>query len=132
MHRSIVFFDDICVLCSRSVALILRNDPKGKFAFASIGSEIYQQKLKELKLDARDLPDSIILLHKSKIYTRSTAALRIAAVLRFPWPLFAIFYLVPRFLRNPFYDLVARKRYQWFGKREECFVPDDGDRDRML
>lgn len=125
MDRTIVFFDDICVLCSSSVGLILRNDPRKKFHFASIGSEIYHQNLKELKLEAADLPDSIILLKNNRIYTRSTAALRIAARLRFPWPLLSILYILPRFLRDPLYDLVARKRYRWFGKREICFVPGE-------
>lgn len=132
MDRSIIFFDDVCVLCSKSVQLIIRNDPRGRFQFAAIGSERCLQLLNEHDYQGQEVPDSIILYHKNKIYTRSAAALQIASKLRFPWSVFVIFYIIPGFIRDPIYDLIARKRYHWFGKRERCFVPGEGDRWRFL
>lgn len=123
MDRSIVFFDDICVLCSKSVQLIIRNDPHEKFQFSAIGSTYYQQMISRQNIAEQSLPDSIILYHNEKIYTRSAAALRIVSNLRFPWPILAVFFIIPRFIRNPIYDLIASKRYQWFGKRKSCYMP---------
>ncbi len=67
--------------------------------------------------------DSVILVLGDRIYLRTAAALRIAVRLRFPWPLLGIFFIVPRFLRDPFYRLVARYRKRWFGERSSCYVP---------
>ena len=66
------------------------------------------------------------------MYTRSTAALRIARRLRFPWPLLYAFILVPRPLRDMIYDFIARNRYQWFGKRDTCMMPSPELRARFL
>ena len=67
--------------------------------------------------------DTVLLLMNEKIYHRSGAALRIATRLRFPWPLLGIFLLVPPFLRNGIYNLVARNRKRWFGTRSTCYLP---------
>lgn len=76
--------------------------------------------------------DSVILYRNGRLYMRSSAALRIAAHLRFPWPLAVIFLAVPRVIRDAIYDWIARNRYRWFGKRETCFLPDGGMKKRFL
>lgn len=124
MKPSLIYFDDICVLCSRSVRFISKNDPKRKFQFASLHSDHFARTAARLKIDSDQQPDSIVLIQSNKIYSRTTAVIKIAAGLRFPWPLFTIFILIPRFIRNPLYDLIARNRYRLFGKRESCFVPE--------
>ncbi len=75
--------------------------------------------------DSSELPDSIILLEKGEYYYFSTAALRIARKLSFPWNLFYVLIIIPPFLRNPVYKWFASKRYKWFGIRETCFIPDE-------
>ena len=67
--------------------------------------------------------DTVLLWMDGKLYDRSTAALRIALKLRFPWPLLGVFLVVPRFLRDPIYDVVARYRVRWFGRRHTCYLP---------
>ena len=135
MEQQIVFFDDICVLCSRSVRFIYRHDRKQRFLFASFDSEAFRRishLLPGPDNSSRSLPDSVVLYRKGRVYLRSGAALRIAMLLRFPLPLLAAFLVVPPFIRNTVYDWIARNRYRWFGKRETCFLPDDDLRERFL
>ncbi len=74
----------------------------------------------------------MILIEEGNIYTRSTAALRIARRLSFPWSLLSVFLAVPSFLRNLAYDVVARNRYRWFGRTDTCRVPTPEQRARFL
>ena len=83
-------------------------------------------------VDRASLPDSVVLLEEGRIHVRSAAALRIARQLRFPWPLAWIFIIVPRPIRDWVYDVIARHRYRWFGKREECMVATPDLRNRFL
>ena len=76
--------------------------------------------------------DSLVLIEKGKCYTRSTAALRVVRRLRGAWKLLYVLIIVPPFLRHPVYDFVARRRYRWFGKKDRCFIPAPGDRERFL
>jgi predicted DCC family thiol-disulfide oxidoreductase YuxK len=200
MEHQVVFFDDICVLCSRSVRFIYRHDFKGRFRFASFDSKVFKEvsgQLPEMaevggnggaqdaqsvigvkdsggsqsspdtaqiggsggsqdssgtrevgdssglqasagaaEIQANDgsqeSPGSVILYRHGRVYYRSGAALRIAMSLKFPMPLLAVGFVLPPFIRNGIYDWIARNRYRWFGKRESCFLPDVGLRERFL
>lgn len=131
MESYTVFFDDICVLCSRSVQLIHRYDRRGRFNFASLESEAFSN-IAHLVPDGATAPDSVILYMKGKVYLRSAAALHIASRLRFPASLLAAGWIIPPFLRNAVYDWIARNRYRWFGKRESCFIPEGALKKRVL
>lgn len=74
----------------------------------------------------------MLLLHNRRVYCKSGAALRIARKLRMPWPLLSIFLLVPAPLRDAVYDFIGRRRYRWFGKYDQCFIPDDHTRQRFI
>lgn len=76
--------------------------------------------------------ESIVLVEDSKIYTASAAALRITRRLSGLWPLFSIFIIIPRPIRDWAYAIVARNRYRWFGRRDECMVPTSNLRGRFL
>lgn len=79
-----------------------------------------------------DTFDSMLYLEDGKVYLKSTAALKIASQLSFPWKLLQIFYLIPRPIRDWFYEQVAKNRYQWFGRQEMCLVPTDEIKDRFI
>jgi predicted DCC family thiol-disulfide oxidoreductase YuxK len=119
----IVLFDGVCNLCNRSVRFILRNDPERKFRYAPLQSSFGQRVLEEAGLPATQL-NTLLLLKNGKIYRKSTAALMIAAELRGFWPALYALTILPAFLRDPMYDLVAGNRYKWFGKQTSCMVPD--------
>lgn len=130
MNLQVIFFDGFCILCSRSVRFIYRYDKKGQFRFSSIDSDQFRD-IAFLLPEKLLVPDSVVLYLNGKIYTRSAAALRIAWRLRFPIPLLAVGFLIPPFVRDGIYDLIARNRYKWFGKRESCYVPDEALKQRF-
>lgn len=76
--------------------------------------------------------DTFVLIEDGKYYTRSTAALRLAKGLKFPYPLFYGLIIVPKFIRNAVYNWVARNRYRWFGKDEACMLPTPETKERFL
>ncbi len=128
-----VLFDGICNLCSGFVRFIVERDPAAHFRFASLQSEAGRALMREHGLEIGEVdPTSVVLVEDGRAYQRSTAALRIARRLRFPWPLFAAFVVVPRFVRDVVYDFVARHRYRWFGKKDVCMVPTPELRARFL
>jgi len=129
----IVFFDGVCHLCSSAVRFIIKNDPEGHFRFAALQSETGESAMHDHGIP-NDL-SSIALVESDRdgpAALRSTAALRIARRLRFPWPLCYVFIVVPRVLRDPVYNWIARNRYKWFGKSEMCMMPDPAVTDRFL
>jgi predicted DCC family thiol-disulfide oxidoreductase YuxK len=123
MDKDLVFFDGVCNLCASSVQWIIRRDKQNRFRFTSLQGEYAAQNIQDPVLKKTD---SIILLHNGHYFVKSTAVLMIARKLSFPYNLFSVFLIVPAFLRDPVYDLVARKRYNWFGKKQTCWLPDEG------
>ncbi len=127
----LLLFDGVCTLCNASVDLVIRNDSKRRFRFASLQSEVGQQILQERGLSQSKF-DSVLYLHNGVLHSKSGAALRIASRLDGLWPLFAVFLLIPPFLRDAMYGWIARNRYSWFGKRETCRVPTAEERSLFL
>jgi len=131
MKERVVFFDGVCNLCKRSVQFILTHDPKAIFSFASLQGEAAKKMLSSRQLDAQQM-NSFVLLEKGKVYTRSTAALRVAKQMSGIWPVLWVFMLVPTFIRDAVYDWIARNRYRWFGKLETCWIPSPEWKERFL
>lgn len=128
---NLVLFDGVCNLCNGAVQFVIRRDRKGIFRFASLQSQVGERIVKQLRPGTRDLY-SIIFLKEGRVYDRSTAALEIARLLGPPWSLFYVFRIVPRFLRDAIYNLIARYRYRLFGKKDECMIPTPELRARFL
>ncbi len=127
----IIFFDGVCNLCNGSVDFILKRDPKETFRFASLQSPIAKDLLKRESVDLNNMR-TIILLNNGKVFYRSNAILEILRQLTAPWPVFYVFKLVPRFIRDGLYNLISKHRYSWFGKRDTCRIPSAGERARFL
>lgn len=130
----VVLFDGGCNLCHGSVRFVARRDPRGRFRFAALQSEVARRLLERVGAPA-DLPaavDSLVLVQDGRWHVRSDAALRIAARLRAPWPLLSALRIVPRPLRDAAYAFVARRRLRWFGRREACLLPAGDLRGRFL
>lgn len=126
--KDLILFDGVCNLCNNSVQYIIRNDPGERFVFASLQSEIGQSLVEKYSLQNED---SIILLRNSKSYTKSTAALQIARYLKGTKWLYG-FIIVPVVIRDFIYRILARNRYRWFGKKEECMIPHPSVMKRFL
>jgi predicted DCC family thiol-disulfide oxidoreductase YuxK len=125
----VLLFDGVCTLCNGFVRFVIERDPAGRFQFAPLQSAAARRVLGAAP---QPLPDSLVLVENGRLFTRSTAALRVARGLRFPWPLAYVFVAVPRPVRDWMYDVVARNRYRWFGRRDACMVPTPKLRARFL
>ncbi|WP_145320403.1 thiol-disulfide oxidoreductase DCC family protein [Paenibacillus xylanexedens] len=130
-EHPIVLVDGVCHFCQGLTKWIIKRDPEGKYHFASLQSDIAKELLEKGNLST-DSMDTFVLIENGKYYTRSTAALRLAKGLKFPYPLLYVFIIVPKFIRNAVYNWVARNRYRWFGKDEACMLPTPEIKDRFL
>lgn len=131
MDKPIILFDGVCNLCNRSVQFVIQRDKQKKFMFASLQGVKGQEVLKRFDLPVNDL-NSFILVHGDKVYTRSTAALRVLRELGGGWKLLYGFIAVPKFIRDSVYNWVARNRYKWYGKKDACMIPTPELRSRFL
>lgn len=132
LPQPLYFFDGYCVLCSSFVAFCLARDPKGRLKFASTQSALGTRVLSELGLPDATFDRTILLFDGDEVFARSAAALRALRYLQGPVRCLRPFLLVPAWLRDPVYDVVARNRYRWFGRRHACFVPDTATRSRFI
>jgi len=124
-----IIFDGHCRLCHWSVQFLIRHDHKRLFRFATLDSAFVRG------LDAQHLSaqgDSVLLWNKNKLYERSTAIIHMLRLLGGFWRLNAIWLVIPAFIRNWLYDLVASNRYRVFGKFDSCPLPSQEQQDRFL
>lgn len=128
--EKIILFDGECNFCDHSVQFIIKNDPEGRFKFASIQSEIGKKLLNQINVP--EDTDSFILIVKDRYYSKSSAALRICKDLKGFWKIFYVFLIVPRPIRDLFYRILAKNRYKWFGKKNSCMLPSPEIRNRFL
>ena len=120
--KQVILFDGVCNLCNSSVLFVIKRDKKNKFLFAPLQEEFGQNIIKKFQIDTKKI-DSILLYDGDRIFYKSTAALKIAKHLGFPYRLAILFFIIPTFIRNYVYDFIAKNRYKWFGKKEACMIP---------
>ncbi len=121
-EHGIVLFDGVCNLCNGFVNFVIDRDPAGYFKFGALQSEAARPYLERFGLRP-DYMESIVLIDGGRLYRDSTAALRILRRLKGFWPLLYGLIVIPRPLRDMAYRWIARYRYRWFGRREQCRVP---------
>jgi predicted DCC family thiol-disulfide oxidoreductase YuxK len=132
-HNShIILFDGICNFCNSSVNFVLDRDHKKKFMFGALQSEAGKKLLEEYGIPQTKNYDSVILIKNNKVYKKSAASLEIAKDLSGGWPLFYVLKIIPWFIRDVFYDLIAKNRYRLMGKRDACRMPGPGEKERFL
>jgi len=128
--QRVIFFDGICNLCNASVQFTIKHDLNNTFKFTALQGEFASKVLPGFEFDSAKM-NSIILLENEKLYTKSSAALRIAKRLNGLLPLLYAFIIVPKFIRDWVYDLIAKNRYKWWGRRESCWIPTPELRSRF-
>jgi predicted DCC family thiol-disulfide oxidoreductase YuxK len=119
--KLLIQFDGLCILCSRTIQFILKADRKKKFLF---------QTLQQSKPDHSF--DTVIVLDQQNSFRYFDAILKIGKELGGIYKLIAVFRIVPRSWRYSFYLWIARNRFQWFGKRNSCFLPIEKEKDRFI
>lgn len=131
--HGMIFFDGVCNLCNHSVQFVIKRDQHDYFRFAALQTEAAKAQLTALNsVPHQEELNTIILLENGKVYDRSTAALRIARKLSGLWPLLYGFMIIPRFIRDFFYQLISKNRYRIWGKQESCMVPSAALKSKFL
>jgi predicted DCC family thiol-disulfide oxidoreductase YuxK len=127
----IVLFDGTCLFCEGTVKFIAAHDPAGYFKFGASQTPAAQAIMHEHGVD-RVAARSIILIEDGQTYLRSTASLRIARRLTFPWNMAAAFLMVPRPIRDGVYNIVSAVRQKIAGESNACDIPPPAIRDRLI
>ena len=120
-HKTIILFDGICNLCNGAVQFLLKREKQEQFVFASLQSDaakyiLLQYNVKKISMD------SILFIEDGQIYQKSTAVLKISKYLNWPWTMVSVFRLLPLRFRDKMYDLIAKLRYSWFGRKDTCMM----------
>lgn len=131
-NKKLILFDGVCNLCNSSVQYVIKHDKHNIFLFAPLQGETGKKIISHYNIDTSKT-DSIILYSEEKgVVYKSTAALKIASRIGFPRNLISIFLIVPAFIRNWVYDFIAKNRYKWYGKKDECMIPTPDLKSKFL
>jgi predicted DCC family thiol-disulfide oxidoreductase YuxK len=120
-----ILFDGYCNLCNGFVRWLIRRDKSARFRFLPLQSNegIHLLKFSKTKTSTTDHPDTVILYHDGATWERSEAVLEIFKRLGGIWRLMIPFKYLPLSWRDKLYNFVARNRYRWFGRRDQCTIP---------
>lgn len=106
----VVVYDATCGLCRCSVSAIIRHDRRATFRFVPLASPAARALLEPLGIDPLRT-DTVVLIENGRLFTHSTAVLRICRRLAFPMWLIWLGWIVPWSLRDELYNLVSRNRH---------------------
>lgn len=130
-EKPVLLFDGVCNLCNYWVNFVIDRDPEGRVMFAALQSDAGRQLLMQYNLDPEAM-DTVVLIDNGKVYQRSDAIIRLSSHMKGGVRLLRTGVVFPRFVRDVIYNAVARKRYKWFGKRDQCRMPDPELKGRFL
>ena len=124
-NKKLILFDGVCNLCNNAVLKIIRQDKNDIFLFTSNESNVEKNIINELGIDISKIDSIVLYIPGGNYFIKSEAVFKIANEFKGAWKIIQIFRIFPDFLNNLFYDFVARNRYRWFGKKEECMIPSE-------
>ena len=124
-NKKLILFDGVCNLCNNAVLKIIRQDKNDIFLFTSIQSNVGKNIINELGIDISKIDSIVLYIPGGNYFIKSEAVFKIANEFKGAWKIIQIFRIFTDFLNNLFYDFVARNRYRWFGKKEECMIPSE-------
>lgn len=130
MMNKVILFDGDCNFCSNIVQFIIKRDPNFHYTFASLQSSVGQRILEMYEIPKEI--NSFIYVDQNKWYSKSSAALRVSRNLIGFWKGLYLFIIIPKPIRDFFYNIIARNRHKWFGKKRSCQLPSPSDRKRFL
>lgn len=122
---TIVFIDGECMICSFAADVIMSLDCYKKIKIAALQGESAKSCLPEGKIN--DL-NTVIYFREGKLYEKSDAALFILKDIN-PYlrPIAQVFLIIPKKIRDFIYDVIAKNRFRFFGKKETCSLPKCGN-----
>lgn len=128
---AIILFDGVCNFCNGWVNFVIRNDARDHFKFAPLQSETAVRMLEKNNIDPA-ATDSVVLIEDEKAYLFSDAALRIAKGLGGIYSLVYVLIVIPGSIRDAVYKFIAKNRYNWFGRSEQCMLPTPEIRSKFI
>ena len=131
-ERNIIFFDGVCNLCNGAINFIIDLDKNNLYSFSSLQSNFAHHVLSSRDVDSAELKTIILIDNQGNLFKKSDAVLRIITQLGGLWSLFKAFKIVPRFIRDFFYDIIAKNRYTLFGRKDTCRIPTPELQKRFL
>ena len=126
----IVLFDGVCNFCATSVQFIIRHDKTNSLKFSSLQSALGQELLTKYNM-SKDL-EGVVFIENNKAYFKSAAAFKIVRYFGGFWRILNVFSILPLFVTDFGYDIIAKNRYRWFGKKDSCMIPSPEIRSRFL
>lgn len=129
--RPIIVFDGHCVMCSGFARFVIRHDRSGAFRLLPAQTPLGDALYRHYGLDPKDYQTNI-LIEAGSAWFRSEGSIRIAVRLGWPWRLVSVARLLPLVWRDALYELVARNRLRWFGRRKVCYLAEPRMADRFL
>ena len=130
--KKIILFDGLCNLCEASVQFVIKHDSADQFRFVALQSDLGQKIIAHIAINTKHI-DSVILYRPGiAYYYKSNAALEIAKSLGGLFHLGTVFRIIPTTLRNTLYDYVAKNRYSWYGKKQNCMIPNEEFKSKFL
>ncbi len=130
--KKIILFDGVCNLCDASVQFLIRHDKNDIFRFVALQSDLGQAILKHIGVDNKNLDSIVLYVPGVAYYLKSDAAIEISNALGNFFSLGIYFKIIPRFLRDPIYNFIAKNRYRWYGKKDECMIPTPATQIKFL
>jgi len=127
----IIFYDGICVLCDKSIQFFIKHDHSYQLRFAMLQSDIGKKILQKIGRSTEKI-DTTILVHKRSYFIASDVGIIASQYLSNPYKLFYNFRIIPKFIRDFIYWIIAKNRYHWFGKDESCLVPSDEIKKQLI
>jgi len=131
IRNPILLFDGVCNLCNRLVLFVIRKDKKARIRFTSLQSDTGKALLTNAGLSP-DSANTVVYVSGDKVFLRSSAVLNLLYDIGGGWKLFYSLIIIPSFIRDFLYNLIAKNRYRIFGRRETCMIPSKDIENRFL
>jgi len=131
VNDCVILFDGVCKLCNAWSRFIIKYDRQERFKLCSVQSPEGQSILKYFNMST-DYFDTMLYVEGNQCFDKSDAFLNVVNKLGFPWRLLYLFKIIPKGIRNWFYDRIALNRYYLFGKYDSCMLPNKENENRFL
>ena len=119
--KYLVQFDGMCILCSRTVQIILKADRKKKFFFQTLQNSSKQESF-----------ETVIVSNLNSSFQHFDAILKIGKELGGIYRTVAVFRILPRKWRHGLYLWIAQNRFRWFGIRNLCYLPSSEEKEQFI
>ncbi len=124
----ILFYDGECGFCNSSVQFVLKHRTHNHIYFATLQSDFAKEQLNKRGIDIK--MDTLYVLKNNIVYNKSSGGLQLTSELSFPFPLFKVFYIIPKFIRDAVYSFIAKRRHTI--QNGFCVLPTEEEQELFI